>query len=303
MKWFIPSWSGDFRVEDDPNHTETSILKIHEPTLAELGALQKLGEYFKKRGWVPVASLWDPEGDQKKQRVYIGAPISKVGAAVAKVLKTGKQTLTAVKFSGGRVETVEGTDASLDQFAEQKIEPAKAQSEKPEAAATVKRPTPSCPQCHAGAIEPATEVLLSFLTEEQHEQWAHSRSLVCHGGRTGYPYLLAHRHSPAAKRMGHICCDLRKGVVVHFHDFGVPPEEEVLAAMLCLQHREHWLRNEATMLTRINPRDGRPPGYTSAFTGDYFKNPFGDISDGTEDTVLTSFIGGFFLGMQGKIPN
>ncbi len=297
MRWFIPSWNGDFRVEDDPDHADTSVLTVHEPTEGELAALGRLGPYFKKRGWITVPELWDPNGDQKRQRIYIGAPISKVAAVMAKQLKTGKQTLTAVRYKDGKVETVSGTTADLDRFSER----VQAKKDEAEVAATVKRPTPCCPQCHAGAVEPATEVLLSFLTDEQHEQWANSRSLICHGGRTGYPYLLAHRHSPTAKRMGRICCDLRSRVVVHFHDYSVPPEEEVLAAMLCLQHREHWLRNEATMLTPLLPFHHGVPAYRSAFVHE-FKNPFGDMGDGTEDAALTAFIGGALLGAQGKFP-
>lgn len=298
MQWFLPSWNGDFRIEDDPNHTDTSLITIHEPTEGELAALSVLGAYFKKRGWVPVADLWDRKGDQKKQRVYIGAPITKVAAAATKQLKAGRQTLTAVAFKDGEVETVSGTGADLDQFVE-KVEEKK---DKAKAAATVKRPTPCCPQCHAGAIEPATEVLLSFLDDVQHTQWADHRAIICHGGRTGFPYLLAHRHSPTAKRMGRICACLRSRTVVHFHDHTVPPEEEVLAAMLCLQHREHWLRNEATMLTPVRLSNGGQAGYMTAFGTPMFKNPFGDLSDGTQDAALTSFIGGALLGMQGKFP-
>jgi hypothetical protein len=55
----------------------------------------------------------------------------------------------------------------------------------------------------------------------------------------------------------------------------VPPEEEVLSAMLILQHREHWLRNEATCF------GGRA----------YYKNPFGGGSDGVADSMMTSDIG------------
>jgi len=293
MRWFIPSWNGDFRVEDDPNHTDASLLRILDPTPGELGALVVLGKYFKRRGWSDSDELWDPKG-KKQQTVRLGAPISKVSVAMAKQLKTGKQTLSAVQYKDGRVETVEGTGADLDRFSEQ----VEKQKDKADSAVTVKRPTPCCPQCHAGAIEPATEVLLSFLDEDQHQQWAERRSLICHGGRTGYPYLIAHRHSAAAKRMGRICADLRTRTVLHFHDMSVPPEEEVLAAMLCLQHREHWLRNEATMLSTIPMSDGSY-GYAS-LTNDRFKNPFGDGSDGVPDAGLTGAIGVFCLALTGN---
>lgn len=158
------------------------------------------------------------------------------------------------------------------------------------AAATVARATPSCPNCFVDAIGPATEVLLTFLNEEQHRSWAENRYIVVRGQITNHNYLLAHRHSRLAQEHGRICVDLDTGVVVHFHDWLVPPEEEVLSAMLILQHAESWLRNEATYLGRliIHYRNGseRRLGY------DYiFKNPFGNGSDGVADSYWTQNVG------------
>jgi hypothetical protein len=64
--------------------------------------------------------------------------------------------------------------------------------------------------------------------------------------------------------------------VVHFHDRRVPPEEEVLAAKLILEHAEPWLRNEATLWS------------AGAMI---FKNPFGNGMDGVEDATFTQRIG------------
>lgn len=153
----------------------------------------------------------------------------------------------------------------------------KAAAKTDKAATTVKRPTPCCPQSIPGVIAPAQEVLLSFCTAEQRHQWLTERRLVAEGGITGHRYLLAHRHTPSAQKMGKICYDLDDEDVLHFHDWTVPPEEEVLAAKLILEHRETWLRNEATALgCRFRHR---------------FKNPFGDGSDGIADSVFTEKVG------------
>jgi len=173
---------------------------------------------------------------------------------------------------------------------------AKKEEDKPKkkakAAATVKRPTPSCPKCYVDACEPATEVLLSFLDEEQHRQWEHNRSFIVRGGLTGHPYLIAHRHSRNAEKMGKICMDLHDGGVLHFHDWTVPPEEEVLAAKLILEQREPWLRNEATCLTSV---DIDTVGVMSGFDM-VFKNPFGGCGDGVADSAFTGEIGTFIRG-------
>jgi hypothetical protein len=160
-----------------------------------------------------------------------------------------------------------------------KLETVAEKAEQAKAAATVKRATPSCPDCYVDACAPATEVLLDFLTPEQHEDWARERAIVVEGGITGNRYLLSHRHGPRAAHHTRICYDLDDDRVVHFHDNRVPPEEEVLGAKLVLEHAEPWLRNEATML-----------GGGSCV----FKNPFGDGGDGVWDATLMNKVGRSF---------
>jgi hypothetical protein len=144
---------------------------------------------------------------------------------------------------------------------------------------SVKRHTPCCPDCEVGSVAPASEVLLSFLSDEEHETWARERAIVVTGGLTGHRYVLAHRQSALAAYNTKMCFDLDDGQILHFHDNSVPPEEEVLAAKLILEHREPWLRNEATLLGGNNLK---------------FKNPFGGLGDGTESTAFVSEIGRWF---------
>ena len=152
----------------------------------------------------------------------------------------------------------------------------------------VKRPTPSCPDCYVQANAPASQVLLSFLTAEQHETWKKGRYIVCRGHLSTHPYVLAHRHSEIAAKNGRICFDAYDKDVLHFHDQSVPPEEEILAAKLILEHREPWHRNEATCR---GVRCSR-----------VFKNPFGDGMDGVRDADLTRRIGAAMLSALGVNP-
>lgn len=311
MRWFLPTWNGDFRIESDPSDAKSCRLIMVEPTIGEMDALGKLGAALEKKGWWrPMASgLWRTESaPQKTQEVRICAPLSKVAALMVKVLRPGKQVLTAVRYASGKLETVQGSDLPLVELAK-KVE--KADAERPAAApapaaATVTRPTPSCPQCYVAAVGPATDALLAFMDDEQHEQWAENRYLVCYGGRSGHRYLLAHRHTTVAAKIGRICLDLDDQQVVHFHDRSVPPEEEVLAAKLILETREDWLRNQATMLglkgrltgySDVQRSDG-PLNYSITAGDEEFSNPFGDGTDGVPDATFTRAIGGFFQGMQ-----
>jgi hypothetical protein len=61
----------------------------------------------------------------------------------------------------------------------------------------------------------------------------------------------------------------------------------VLAAKLILEHRETWLRNEATLLEGSNLK---------------FKNPFGDISDGTESAAFRRAIGSWLMPQRDRGP-
>lgn len=279
MKWYIPSWNGDLRLEPDSKDPKVTVLTIVKPTVSETRIVNQMGKAFEEKGW-----LKDPWETVVKTHFFktktfkVNAPLEEVGVVATPIMRPGKQVLTAIRFVGGNVETVNGQEPEkLKQLAEKAKDTGTA-------AATVKRATPSCPQCIPGSIEPATEVLLAFLNDKEHETWAKERCIVVQGGLTGHQYLLSHRHTEFAQQAGRMCFDLDDRFVVHFHDWSVPPEEEVLAAKLILEHREHWLRNEATCLSASHAKM-------------VFKNPFGDIMDGVPDAGLSRGFGQVINGL------
>lgn len=290
MRWFIPSWNGDLRLEPDPKDASLTILSIVKPTPREITTVNELGKILHSMGWLESWETIEKKRWMKEKRFTVNAPLEKVGPIAVSIMRPGQAVLTAVRFKDGEVETVSGNDRPVLQALSEKA--AAAPADKPaEAAVTVKRHTPSCPSCVPGSVEPASEVLLSFLNEEEHASWANDRSIVVTGGLSGNHYLLSHRHSAFAQRAKRMCYDLDDHVVVHFHDWTVPPEEEVLAAKLILEHREPWLRNEATFF--------HAPHQVLSF-----KNPFGDGSDGVPDAQFSAAIGrivkGAILGSKGQ---
>lgn len=279
MKFYIPSWNGDFRIEDDGKGGTR--LVVHDPTPHEQAILGEFLRAAGANGWVSDRDR-DAQFGQGASEVAISAPLSKASKILIKLTRPKKQTLTAVSFSNGKLSVIEGADeAAVEKIADAVEKAAATEDPKlPEAkAVSVRRPTPCCPDCEVGSVAPASEVLLSFLNEEEHETWARERSIVVTGGLTGHRYILAHRQSAVAAYNTRMCFDLDDGQILHFHDNSVPPEEEVLAAKLILEHREPWLRNEATLLGGDNLK---------------FKNPFGDLSDGTESADFVSEIGRWF---------
>ena len=313
MRWYRPSWNGDLRLVDRADGR--TVIYAARPTASERETLAAFLAEARKLRWTRNKLLaLRPDGYEIEEEVgVLDAPVSVTGPVFARIAQPGAAVVTAVRMVDGRVEVVDNADsaavvavaekaatgekaaASAPQTyrdpapgaktrpkAEPKPKPKenkpKESKEKKEAvAATLHRPTPCCPSCMEGSIEPAREVLLSFLDDEEHESWARNRTIVVQGGLSGHRYLIAHRHSDAAKRIGRICYDLDDWCVVHFHDWSVPPEEEVLAAKIILEHREPWLRNEATVLCAGT---------------DVYKNPFGGCRDGVEDSLFAAGFGG-----------
>ena len=291
MRWFFPSWNGDFRLERITD--STTMLSIVQPTAAELQVITHIEALAKKKGWCDEkVQFWKKPYRKKATRhTKLDVSINEIGPMLVKKLKPGEQTLTAVRFSNDRIEIIEGADVDLSAIEKTvEAEEKAAKPPKPKAAASVKRPTPSCPDCYVDAVGPATDTLLAFLSDEQHEQWREHRAIIVYGNLSGHRYILAHRHTELAAQFGKICWDADDNAQMKFHDNSVPPEEEVLAAKLILEHRESWLRNEATTF-------GVALGVGSLERREKFKNPFGDFSDGIPDTLFTSEVGRFFSGM------
>lgn len=275
--WFIPSWNGDFRLTPGDDDT-TSKLLVMAPTPHERQLLSTFMAAARKKKWTKEKLAKDEAIDTRT--IVLDAPLAKVGPVLVRITKPADRTLTAVSFKNGQLEVAEaGAIETVIARA----------SEDPESkAVSVARPTPCCPSCVPGSVEAASDVLLSFLNEQEHADWAKHRAIMVTGGRSGHRYLIAHRHSRTAVLNKKICYDVDDRCVLHFHDWTVPPEEEVLATKLILEHREAWLRNEATVLQQ----DSKGAWFDLGIMR--YKNPFGDASDGRADAALTSALGTVF---------
>lgn len=272
--WFFPAWNGDFRLVAG-DEDGTSKLLVMQPTPHEIQLLNGFLSKAHKKKWTRELLSNDDANDTRT--IVLKAPITKTGPLLVRATKPSDRTLTAVSFKNGQLEVAEtGVIETLV---------TKAAEDKEAKAVSVSRPTPCCPKCEKGSIAPARDVLLSFLSPEEHADWAEHRAIMVCGGLSGHRYLLAHRHSETAARLGKICYDVDDRFVLHFHDVSVPPEEEVLATKLILEHREPWLRNEATVLQQGS--DGKWVDLSFM----RYKNPFGDASDGRWDAAITATLG------------
>lgn len=328
-RWYYPSYRGDFRLLDASestyrDHVEGAVLEVVSPTEVERTRLDAFLKVAFEKKWTAVRKL----GTDERQDILLSVGVDEAGKTLLPLLRPADRTITAIRSDSGKLAVHDTAELLSEPAAEGEVvenssvpglakppkKPKKGDVKlaKDDKAVSVRRPTPSCPQCAPGAINRASEVLLSFLGPEEHDTWARRRLVIVEGGFTGHRYVLAHRHSEVAQKLGRICFDIDDGCIVHFHDNSVPPEEEVLAAKLVLEHREPWLRNEATMLgmvwsdlhaERFEEGTLRLPDGTETSIPSYvnvsqaqmiFKNPFGGFLDGVWDAQVTQGLGTAF---------
>jgi hypothetical protein len=281
-RWFIPSWSGDFRLEAEGD--DKSRLIVVNPTPAEVDQLGKFLVKAREKGLVPdIAGV----SDKGESTLTIRAPVAEAGKLLLGRKAPRKGLLTAVKSVDGKLEVVTG-DAESEEVSEA--------LDKPEAdkAVTTRRPTLCCPTPQVEREVRASEVLRTFCTRKQWEEWVDKGYLHCSGKLTGHSYRIAHRHSPLAAEQRKICWDLHDDHVVHCYDWSVPPPEEALAIKLTLEHREHWIRNVSGMYTLgyVDDAifDGKGGRKSTELYPDPFMSPDKQWQDGVSDA---SFVSGF----------
>ncbi len=272
--WYLPSFHGDFRLTAGDDES-TSKLLVMAPTPHEVQLLAKFMATARKKKWTKEKFAARDVIDTRT--IVLDAPLTETGPLLVRTTKPADRTLTAVSFKDGRLEVAE--TGMLETLVAKAVDDPEAK------AVSVSRPTPCCPRCEVGSIAPARDVLLSFLSLQEHADWADHRAIIVRGGKSGHRYLLAHRNSPTAARLGKICYDLDEHFVLHFHQTEVPPEEEILAAKLILEHREPWLRNEATCLLQTKDGQWHDLGFM------HYKNPFGGANDGRDDAAITATFG------------
>jgi len=280
--WFIPSFSGDYRLTAHPDAPdERCLLVVTDPTAAEQEILSRFLAAARKKDkpWIDELAGVSREGET---RLTINAPMSQAGHALAVEATSKRGTLTVVASKDGDVMLeYDGVpdEQAIDEAAETASEAAGKEKE-PDKAVTTRRPTLCCPTPIPGPIVRASQVLHAFSTPSQWLSWIENGWMIVYGGLTGYAYRIVHRHHPLAREQGKITWDLTHDRVVHAHASELPAPEEALTMKLVLESRfEDWIRNPSALLGM--GRDGL-----------LFDNPHGsDTMEGTWDASLLRGVG------------
>lgn len=271
MRWYMPSFHGDFRFVEEKGGKRTKLI-AERPTPAELEAIRRYWKTAQKKGWTMISFEQAYQPGAGESTFFFDGAFAAVAAPMAKLLNVGKVgILTALAFESGRVKATEVVDperlpAWMTALGAAPAEPqlAATGTDAPVAAVTVSRPKLSCPECSGrpeGARK-ACDVLWEFLDQDQRREWLASRRVTAFGNLTGHAYDLRPRDSAMAAQRGRIVFDMDDEVVLHNFDLTVPPEEELLQAKLILEHREHWLRISG----EVDP-------YARAAPGTIFRSP------------------------------
>lgn len=238
MRWFWPSWSGDWRLESVADHPNRCTLTIVAPTPAEVELLGRFLQKARSKGWVAPHIGFNTDGEVK---IDVDAPLAKAGRIL--LGKKPRGVLTAVKSVAGAITAYD--DAGKAEEA--------AGGKDAAAATSVKRPTLCCPVPVPGPDVRANEVLEAFCTRRQWAEWQAEGLLHCTGSLSGRRYEIAHRHHPAAIQRRKVIWDAEGQYVLHAHATNLPPPEEVLVMKLVLEHREAWIRNPSGIFAMHEP--------------------------------------------------
>jgi hypothetical protein len=281
--WYMPSFYGDVRLESVSGidgRAETVLYAVNlTPTEEAAMEVLRRRAIAKPTRVGPIAigrEPWATEEDfrpiEKKTyreagveiSVRLRAPIAAVQKVLARAMKPGRATVSAVKFSDGKIEEVRTADTTsatttVALLAPKKEKPKALTAPKKEtkAAVTVAAPTIGCPSPDFGEAEiRAKRVLEVFLDDQQRADFRKTGRFVSQGQDTGRRYLLSLRNAPDGglrHQSFRSVLDLdpsddARGLYsgpLCVHDWTVPAAEELLALhlMIVLPGRERYLRS------------------------------------------------------------
>jgi len=232
--WFVPCWSGDFRLEVDKKDKDRCVLTVENPTDADRERLRPFLTAARRRKWI---SSEDGLSTTGKSEIPVKAPMHVAGALLAEKAIPDGEVWTAVRHTDGTVTVENGTRV--------------AEPEKAEVAASVAKPDKGCPEPVA-CLRREAEVLRAFCTKPQWAQFQTYGFMQCVGNITGKTYHVFHRDEAAQRGMNRSVWDVEAQSTVCVYNKSLPPEEEALALKLAIEHREAWLLG----LVAANAGDG-----------------------------------------------
>jgi hypothetical protein len=252
FQWFIPSWYGDIRLRViDDAHTRVEVTKLTHAELAALHALKKRSlqsgvfrrAWATEKAWSSMPSEAFAAGRPTTHHVNLKAPIGKIESFLTRQLRGKSDTVSVMITDKGSLYEIKAEDKEVDTnvLPFRRLAAGPEEEEQPKAATTVRKPAIGCPAPNfEDTLIRATEVLKTFLTPEQVEDYERHQKFVTLGGATGRRYLLTSRHALSSKcSHGRTVHDVDNNRDLCVHDWGIPAPEELLTMHLMLSLPEY----------------------------------------------------------------
>lgn len=245
--WFIPCQSGDFRLHQRGAVLDACVLSVENTTEEDRQRLRPFLAEAESRGWIPHLRGFNLD-DVGPRELVIQAPLVEAGVLLSQQVFPDEDSWTAVRWTDGRVDLADDASAALVQRIRGQ-EGTKPQAlvftagvgswATPVAAVTTPRPKIGCPEPEPCARRPF-QVLQAFSTQSQVDSFRRFGRLDAYGSVTGARYSIFHRDTAARRGLSRtIVNGVGNPVCAWLRD--VPPEEEVLALKLTVEHREQIL--------------------------------------------------------------
>lgn len=217
--WYVPCWSGDFRLEADS--PTSCVLTVEAPTAEDTRRLSGFLQWAFDQGWLDAPKL--PKG---VDRVMYKLPVGVEVAGPELVRSAGVDAgWTAIKSTEGKI-TLHDNVPEIPNNAE--------------AAVSLSPPHRGCPEPEPTRRR-ASEVLRAFLTPAQERQWLAEGRFRVIGNATGKAYHVYHADEAARRGLSRCLVDVAENLPICIYDATVPAEEQALSLKLAVEHRENWL--------------------------------------------------------------
>jgi hypothetical protein len=250
--WFFPVASGDFRLEAIEGDSEHVRLTVEDPTDADRKLLTPFFKTLVEMGTlsgVPHARI----AMFGLTEIKIPGTIEEIGPLLAGHVHADSKLWTAVRHVSGKITVNDGARwSALEAPAPQGDQlPAIRPDTSPVAAATVREPVRGCPPPEL-TNRRASQVLRTFSTRAQWNQWQDHGAMKVIGNRTGKAYWLHHRNSAVAHGLKHLLIEASSRREICVWDDRVPAEEEALALKLAVEYREDWVNERVGPMPAFN---------------------------------------------------
>jgi hypothetical protein len=215
--WFLPTWSGDFRLEK-AKEGEGCVLTVVDPTVAERLTLTAFLATAREKGWCDALQGLQTTGTSS---VVLTCTLAEAAPLLTAEMHSDTALWTAVRHADGKITVEDGTAPPPSDAV---------------VAATVEPPVRGCPE-PTPCERRASEVLRAFCTASQWQSWIEKGCMRLVGRVSGGTYWLFHQDEAARRGLSRVLTDAR-GRAVCVSDPSLPPEEEALGIKLAVEHRE-----------------------------------------------------------------